>query len=85
MGKGKTLFWLIPVLLIIVLIPPVTGSVTTREGVFLILMYVTLAVSLNIILGYTGYVSFGHIVFYGIGGYVAFYLMKFHGIHSYPP
>ncbi len=84
MGKGKTLFWLVPVLLAIIAVPVVTGSVTAREGVFLILMYVSLAVSLNIILGYTGYVSFGHIVFYGIGGYVAFYLMKFHGIYLIP-
>ncbi len=47
-------------------------------------MYITLAVSLNIILGYTGYVSFGHIVFYGIGGYTAFYLMNKMGIHLIP-
>jgi len=44
-------------------------------------MYITLAVSLNIILGYTGYVSFGHIVFYGIGGYTSFYLMYRFGVH----
>jgi branched-chain amino acid transport system permease protein len=30
---------------------------------------------LNILLGYTGYVSFGHIVFYGFGGYVGLYLL----------
>ncbi len=34
-----------------------------------------LASSLNILLGYTGYVSFGHIVFYGLGGYVGMYLI----------
>jgi branched-chain amino acid transport system permease protein len=34
-----------------------------------------LASSLNILLGYTGYVSFGHIVFYGFGGYVGLYLL----------
>lgn len=26
-------------------------------------------------MGYTGYVSFGHIVYYGIGAYAAFYLI----------
>ena len=31
--------------------------------------------SLNILLGYTGYVSFGHIVFFGLGGYVGLYLI----------
>ncbi len=84
MAKGKTLFWLIPFLVLIVALPPVTGSVTLREGVFLILMYVALASSLNIILGYTGYVSFGHIVFYGIGGYIAFYFMINYGLHLIP-
>jgi branched-chain amino acid transport system permease protein len=40
---------------------------------------VALASSLNLLLGYTGYVSFGHIVFYGIGGYVGFYLLSVYG------
>ncbi len=37
---------------------------------------VLLASSLNIMLGYTGYVSFGHIVFFGLGGYIGFYLHR---------
>ena len=81
MKKRYTLLWLIPIILGISLIPVVTDSVIYRETVFLILMYITLAVSLNIILGYTGYVSFGHIVFYGIGGYTSFYLMYKFGLH----
>ena len=36
---------------------------------------IVMAVSLNIIMGYTGYVSFGHVVFYGLGGYVGMYLI----------
>jgi len=84
MKKGYTLFWLIPLVLAISFYPLVSGSVIARETIFLILMYVTLAASLNIILGYTGYVSFGHIVFYGIGGYTAFYLMYRFSIHLIP-
>jgi branched-chain amino acid transport system permease protein len=34
-----------------------------------ILMYVTLSQSWNIISGFTGYISFGHSVFFGIGSY----------------
>ncbi len=66
-----------PLLLVVVLgvIPALTDSATLREGIFLLLMYVALASSLNIFLGYTGYVSFGHIVFFGIGGYVGFYAL----------
>jgi branched-chain amino acid transport system permease protein len=57
----------------------VTRSATLREEMFLLLMFVVLASSLNILLGYTGYVNFGHIVFFGLGGYVGFYLMSQHG------
>ena len=52
-----------------------------RETSFTILKAVALASSLNILLGYTGYVSFGHIVFFGLGGYVGFYLIEVHGLH----
>ncbi|HEU4745312.1 MAG TPA: branched-chain amino acid ABC transporter permease [Anaerolineales bacterium] len=55
--------------------PTITGKAANRESVFTILKAVALASSLNILLGYTGYVSFGHIVFYGFGGYVGLYLL----------
>ncbi len=68
----------IPIVLVVVIgaLPALTGSATLREGIFVLLMYVALASSLNILLGYTGYVSFGHIVFFGIGGYVGFYCLS---------
>ncbi len=59
--------------------PLISGNPASREVMFTILRAVTLASSLNILLGYTGYVSFGHIVFFGFGGYVGFYLMTAHG------
>lgn len=57
---------------------------TLRETSFTLLMYVGLASSLNILLGYTGYVSFGHIVFFGLGGYMGFYLVSVQGMSLYP-
>jgi branched-chain amino acid transport system permease protein len=62
-------------------VPIVTDNASLREELFLVLMLVTIASSLNIIMGYTGYVSFGHIVFFGIGGYIAFYLMQTYALH----
>lgn len=56
--------------------PVTTQNAATREVLFTVLMSVTLASSLNIILGYTGYVSFGHIVYFGLGGYVGLYVMN---------
>lgn len=59
--------------------PTITGSVSTRESSFTILKAIALATSLNILLGYTGYVSFGHIVFFGFGGYVGLYFVNDQG------
>ncbi|HKJ38163.1 MAG TPA: branched-chain amino acid ABC transporter permease [Anaerolineales bacterium] len=56
--------------------PTITGSVSNRESSFTILKAIALASSLNILLGYTGYVSFGHIVFFGFGGYVGLYFVN---------
>jgi len=53
----------------------------SREIAFTILRAVAFASSLNILLGFTGYVSFGHIVFFGLGGYVGFYLLDAQGVH----
>ncbi len=78
-------FW-IPVLLVVFigLLPLVSANrVAAREVVFTLLLYMALASSLNILLGYTGYVSFGHIVFYGIGAYVGMYLMSQHNVSLY--
>jgi branched-chain amino acid transport system permease protein len=44
--------------------PSVTGLVSQ------VLIYAIAAVSLNLILGYGGMVTFGHAAFFGIGGYV---------------
>jgi branched-chain amino acid transport system permease protein len=58
-----------------------TNKAYARETSFTILRAVAFASSLNILLGYTGYVSFGHIVFSGLGGYVGFYLIEVHEAH----
>lgn len=50
--------------------PLATGQASLREMIFTTLLAISLASSLNIVLGYTGYVSFGHVVFFGLGGYV---------------
>ncbi|MHB0869784.1 MAG: branched-chain amino acid ABC transporter permease [Chloroflexota bacterium] len=65
----------------VALLPVLSGSASLREEAFLVLMLVILASSINIIMGYTGYVSFGHIVFFGLGGYIGFYLMLHHQLH----
>ncbi len=75
--------WLNPGLWITLLItvaigiwPIITQEAAKREVIFTVLMAIVFASSLNILLGYTGYVSFGHVVFFGLGGYVGMYLIK---------
>lgn len=78
-------FWLLMAAMIaLILWPVVARSPYAREQVFVLLMYLSLASSLNIILGYTGYVSFGHIVFFGIGGYTGFFLIYRYNWHMIP-
>ncbi|MCA9914263.1 MAG: branched-chain amino acid ABC transporter permease [Anaerolineae bacterium] len=64
--------------------PIVTNAPALREQMFTILWSVVLVSSLNILLGYTGYVSFGHIVFFGLGGYVGMYLIVVQEWSLYP-
>jgi len=56
--------------------PVVSQQAAIRETIFTVLLSVALASSLNILLGYTGYVSFGHVVFFGLGGYVGMFLLS---------
>ena len=49
---------------------------------FVVFMYVVLATSWNIIGGFAGYLSFGHVAFFGIGAYSTGLMMK--GFHLSP-
>jgi branched-chain amino acid transport system permease protein len=72
---SKQDWFLVPILLIIALVP-LSGS---RFYVFLgtdILIFALFAVSLNLLLGYTGLVSFGQAAYFGIGAYTCALLMK---------
>jgi branched-chain amino acid transport system permease protein len=68
--------WLILAMILIAgLFPVITNNAALREGLYTILLSILLASSLNIILGYAGYISFGHVVFFGLGGYVGLFLI----------
>ncbi|MDX1613827.1 MAG: branched-chain amino acid ABC transporter permease [Candidatus Promineifilaceae bacterium] len=78
-------FWLtVAVILALGLWPILTGNAANREVVLTILLSMVLAGSLNILLGYTGYVSFGHVVFFGLGGYVGMYLLVVQEMSLWP-
>lgn len=58
------------------LAPVVSGDLTLRERLTVAAMFIALASSLNLMTGYTRYVNFGHITFFGLGGYVTMYLVS---------
>jgi branched-chain amino acid transport system permease protein len=59
-------------------------NVYFRSFAMFTMMYVVLALSWNIISGFTGYTSFGHVAFYGIGAYACAILVADYGWHWVP-
>ncbi|WP_276260539.1 branched-chain amino acid ABC transporter permease [Haloglomus litoreum] len=64
-------------------LPFVTENSYLTGLVFTTVMFVTLASSWNLLSGYTGYISFGHVAFFGIGGYSSAILFTDAGLNLY--
>ncbi|MFB3916636.1 MAG: branched-chain amino acid ABC transporter permease [Terriglobales bacterium] len=76
----RPLFWAILVVAGIFVFLPLQGdNVLLRENLILIAVSIILASNLNLVIGYTGYVNFGNIIFFGLGGYVGLYLSTVRG------
>ena len=56
--------------LLFAIVPYWSDDVGLRESFLLAAVYITLASNLNVMIGYTGYINFGNIVFFGLGGYI---------------
>jgi len=76
----RPVFWLTLIFAgLMVAIPLHGNNVSMREDLILVAVAIILASNLNLMIGYTGYVNFGHIVFYGLGGYIGLYLATVKG------
>lgn len=74
----------LPALVLALLVLALYPMVATGYGIRFMLqlfMWVALAQSWNLISGLTGYVSFGHVAFFGTGAYTAAILVTAHGWH----
>src|SRR6185437_14125141 len=81
--RGPALWQRIPWTLIVFLAALTVPFLGSRYDVFLatqIAISALFAVSLNLLLGTTGLVSFGHVAYFGIGAYVCGILMKTYGV-----
>jgi branched-chain amino acid transport system permease protein len=75
-------FWWIPVILFIALYPPTLGGMSSYKCGILIFIgiYIILAVSLDLLMGYAGQISVGHAAFFAIGAYVSGILTARYGV-----
>src|ERR1700732_1104019 len=75
----RPFFWIIALVVAAFVVSPLIGNdVQLRESLALATIYITLASSLNLMLGYAGYINFGSIVFFGLGGYICVWLVNAH-------
>jgi branched-chain amino acid transport system permease protein len=76
----RPFFWIIALAIAVFALAPAIGNdVAMRESLALATIYIILASNLNLMLGYTGYINFGSIVFFGLGGYICIWLVDAHG------
>jgi len=66
----------------LLVLPLLTQSSYFHHLLVLWMLYALLALSLNIIVGYLGELSFGHAAFFGIGAYVTAILTMEYGVNS---
>jgi branched-chain amino acid transport system permease protein len=82
-GRRRPVSDRIPWVLIVFVIMATVPWVGSRYDTFLasqIVIDALFAVSLNLLLGTTGLVSFGHVAYFGVGAYVCGILMKTYGV-----
>src|SRR5215813_5920833 len=69
------------VLVLLALLPPYIGLYQTQLLTYGLIAAIA-ALGLNLLLGYTGLLSFGHSAFFGIGAYSVAFLLRYADIHS---
>lgn len=78
-------YW--PVLVVVAVVaayPVVVGNSYLRYVGVLTVMYMVLSTSWNLMGGFTGYISLGHVAFFGIGAYAAGLLVLRAGLSNIP-
>jgi branched-chain amino acid transport system permease protein len=71
----------LPVLIVLIVLPQVIGAYHTQLLAYGLIMAVA-ALGFNLLLGYTGLLSFGHSAYFGLGAYTVAFLARDLGIHS---
>jgi branched-chain amino acid transport system permease protein len=72
------------ILILFAVMAPLKASGYWLRFLTFIFMWIGLAGSLNLLTGYTGYLDFGHVAFFGIGAYITGILMVHLGMPFFP-
>src|SRR5262245_4695627 len=67
------------IVLAFLLLLPLAGSRYAIDVATEVLIYCLFALSLNVLIGYTGNISFGHAAYFAIGGYACAILLTTYG------
>lgn len=76
-------FFKLSLLVLFLVVPFLLPSFKTVDLAMQIVIFATLVASFDILLGYTGIISFGHGMFFGIGAYCVAFLIGKYGSPSY--
>lgn len=68
---------------VVLTVPLLTGPTFLLSLLIVILLNITSAQSWNIIGGYAGMISFGHMVFFGVGAYTGAMLLQYYGLSPF--
>jgi branched-chain amino acid transport system permease protein len=71
----------IVILVVLALIPSFVGLYQTQLLTYGLIAAIA-ALGFNLLLGYTGLLSFGHSAFFGLGAYSVAFLLRYAGIHT---
>lgn len=70
-----------PVLIVLLLVPAVAGIYQTQLLTYG-LIFAIAALGFNLLLGYTGLLSFGHSAYLGVGAYAVAFMVRYLGVSS---
>ncbi|HEX2714295.1 MAG TPA: branched-chain amino acid ABC transporter permease, partial [Candidatus Acidoferrales bacterium] len=71
----------IPIALVLLALPQFVSAYQTQLFTYGLIMAVA-ALGFNLLLGYTGLLSFGHSAYFGLGAYAVAFMVRYLGIHS---
>jgi branched-chain amino acid transport system permease protein len=75
-SPGRVLRWAVPVGVVLLVVPWVASEFVTIQLEYGLVMAIA-ALGFNLLLGYTGLLSFGHSAYFGVGAYAVALMVKY--------